>query len=167
MPYGTDQLQRPAVQGPGHMAPMHAKDNDSKKARRRIIAGVAAAGIAVGAYGVYASTLTVTDSSSFAAGTGTVASGCDSSVTTVLNVATAPGPGTSTFPSSGVSVDDINYTECYGKTVYATALSAAPSNTVLASGSTPVSDTTTTAIVTWTSPVTNANEISTVAVIIQ
>ena len=67
----------------------------TKSNRRKIIAGVAALGVAAAGYGVYASALTVDNSNSFAAGTGTVASGCDTTVDTLLVVATTPPPAPS------------------------------------------------------------------------
>lgn len=134
-----------------------------KSNRRKIIAGVAALGIAAAGYGVYASALTVGNSNSFAAGTGSVASGCDTTVNTLLAVANAPASGT--FPSSGVTVSGVDDSACAGKTVYATALDS--SNAVIGSGTASVATSTTSYPITWGSSIADANNVAKVAVIIQ
>ncbi|TXH43293.1 MAG: hypothetical protein E6Q90_06970 [Actinobacteria bacterium] len=137
----------------------------TKSNRRKIIAGVAALGVAAAGYGVYASALTVDNSNSFAAGTGTVASGCDTTVDTLLVVATTPTSGT--FPSSGVTVSGVDTTACDGLRIYATALNSGNTSVGTTSSSAIATNDSGTYTLNWGSAIADANNVAKVAVIIQ
>lgn len=97
---------------------------------RKLVAVGIAGLAAVSSWGVYATTLTISDRSSFAAGTQTLTAGCDTDgVTTFANPVWESETGT--WAITNVQVDEIA-AACLGQTVTVMALDA--NHDVLAGG---------------------------------
>ncbi|CAB4963248.1 unannotated protein [freshwater metagenome] len=129
---------------------------------RKVQAAVAISAVAVGvgAYGVYATTLGVTENSGFSAGSNSLTAGCDDSVSTDMFPKWAGADNkwvATTVTVSGIAP------ACSGKTIIVHALDA--DKTIINTGTNTVAGVTDE--ITWNTPHVSANDYKSFAVIIQ
>jgi len=95
-----------------------------KKASRRKLAAAGIAGaVALGGFGVYATSITLTAAGGFSAGSIAAASGCDTDGVTVTAGAPTWDDVSNQYETNTVTVSNIDG-GCSGQTVYLTALDA-------------------------------------------
>ena len=121
---------------------------------------IAAVGIGVGAYGVYATTLAITENSGFSAGSNSLTAGCDEAVTTDMFPKWTAADNK--WVAATVTVSGIA-SACNGKTIIVHALDAA--NSIINTGTSTVAGTS--ADVTWNTAHMSANDYKSFAIIIQ
>jgi len=95
-----------------------------KTSRRKLAAAGIAGAVALGGFGVYATSITLTAAGGFSAGTIAAQAGCDTDGVTVTPAAPVWSDANDQYEIQSVTVSSINSPTCDGQAVYLTALNS-------------------------------------------